>query len=109
MRLGMANSRMKDSFDLAVLARSFGLDDELLARAIRATLERRRTPLPTTTPVALTSVFADDPMKKTQWAGFLRKAGARDAGTLAETIAVVRAFVEAPLAAAAGGTTLGVT
>lgn len=33
----------------------------------------------------------------------MRKAGVRDAGTLAETIAAVRAFVEAPLAAAANG------
>jgi hypothetical protein len=59
--------------------------------------------LPTTTPVALTAAFAEDPTKKTQWSGFVRKAGVRDAGSLAETIEAVRAFVEAPLASAATG------
>jgi hypothetical protein len=77
----MANSRMKDFYDVAVLARDFDFDGALLARAIRATFERRKTALPTTTPVALTPAFAEDATKKTQWSGFVRKAGVRDAGT----------------------------
>jgi hypothetical protein len=104
VQLGMANSRMKDFYDIAVLARDFDFDGALLARAIRATFERRKTALLATTPVALTAAFAEDSTKKTQWSGFVRKAGVRDAGTLAETIAAVRAFVEAPLASAASGT-----
>jgi hypothetical protein len=68
------------------------------------TFERRKTPLPTTAPVALTAAFAEDSTKNAQWSGFVRKAGVRDAGTLAETIAAARAFVEAPLASAANGT-----
>ncbi|MCK6571549.1 nucleotidyl transferase AbiEii/AbiGii toxin family protein [Myxococcota bacterium] len=103
VQLGMANSRMKDFYDVAVLARDFDFDGALLVRAIRATFERRKTALPTTTPVALTATFAEDATKKTQWSGFVRKAGVDDAGTLAETIAAVRAFVEAPLASAANG------
>lgn len=102
VQLGMANSRMKDFYDVAVLARDFDFDGELLARAIRATFERRRTPLPATTPVGLTATFAEDPTKVTQWSGFLRKAGARDADALVGTVTSVRAFVEAPLVAAAG-------
>jgi predicted nucleotidyltransferase component of viral defense system len=104
VQLGMANSRMKDFYDVAVLARAFDFDGSLLSRAIHATFERRKTPLPTTTPVALTAAFAEDATKKTQWSGFVRKAGVRDAEGLAETIAAVRAFVEAPLAAATNGT-----
>ncbi len=100
VQLGMANSRMKDFYDIAVLARHFDFDGELLARAIRATFERRGTPLPATTPVALTVAFAQDPTKNTQWSGFVRKASIRDAGSLVETIAAVRAFAEVPLAAA---------
>jgi predicted nucleotidyltransferase component of viral defense system len=103
VQLGMANSRMKDFYDVAVLARDFDFDGALLARAIRATFERRKTTLPRTTPVALTEAFTEDPAKKTQWSGFVRKAGVRDVGTLAETIAAVRAFVEAPLASATDG------
>lgn len=104
VQLGMANSRMKDFYDVAVLARDFDFDGALLTRAIRATFERRKTALPTIAPVALTATFAEDPTKKTQWSGFVRKAGVRDAGTLAETIAAVRAFVEEPLASTANGT-----
>ena len=100
VQLGVANSRMKDFHDVAVLAREFDFDGELLVRAIRATFERRRTPLPTTTPAALTEAFSGDPTKKTQWSGFVRKAAVRDAGTLADTVVAVRAFVEKPLMAA---------
>ena len=103
VQLGMANSRMKDFYDVAVLARDFEFDSALLVSAIRATFERRKTPLPTTVPVALTSAFAEDAMKKTQWAGFVRKSGVRDAGSLEATIAAVAAFATLPLAAAAAG------
>jgi len=101
VKLGMANSRMKDFYDLAVLARDFEFDGALLARAIRATFERRGTPLPAALPVALTPAFAADPTKKTQWSGFVRKADVRDASSLAETIEAVAAFAGPPLTAAA--------
>jgi predicted nucleotidyltransferase component of viral defense system len=103
VQLGMANSRMKDFYDVAVLARDFDFEGDLLIRAIRATFERRKTSLPTTLPVALTTTFAEDPTKKTQWSGFVRKAGIRDARSLAETVAAVVAFIERPLRAAANG------
>jgi hypothetical protein len=96
----MANSRMKDFYDLAILARDFAFDGDLLAHAIHATFERRGTPLPTTPPVAFTTAFAEDPTKQ-MWSGFVRKAGIRDAGSLPETVAAVVAFAQAPLMAAA--------
>jgi len=46
VQLGLANSRMKDFYDLVVLSRMFEFDGELLTRAIRATFERRSTPVP---------------------------------------------------------------
>jgi len=55
--LGMANSRMKDFYDLWVLARDFGFDGSILARAIRSTFERRGTTLPAKAPLALTKSF----------------------------------------------------
>lgn len=103
VQLGMANSRMKDFYDVAVLARDFDFESDVLIRAIRATFERRKTPLPTILPVALTTTFAEDPTKKTQWSGFVRKAGIRDVGSLAETLAAVVAFIEQPLMGAARG------
>ena len=100
VQLGMANSRMKDFFDIAVLARNFDFEGAVLVQAIRATFERRKTPLPTTLPVALMSPFTEDPTKMTQWSGFVRKAGIHDARTLSETAAAVAAFVAEPLTAA---------
>ena len=46
--LGIANSRMKDFYDIAHLAGHFAFDGSLLSEAIRATFERRRTSIPAT-------------------------------------------------------------
>jgi predicted nucleotidyltransferase component of viral defense system len=103
VQLGLANSRMKDFYDLALLARDFNFDGRILAEALRATFERRKTVIATEPPVALTSIFAEDPSKQTQWRGFVRKAGVQDAATLAETVLAVATFVKAPLEAARTG------
>jgi hypothetical protein len=71
--LGIANSRMKDFYDLWVLCRDFEFDGATLGRAIRATFQRRKTDLPATPPVALTAEFAQDQSKRTQWSAFLRR------------------------------------
>ena len=71
--LGMANSRLKDYFDLWVLLTTQELDPELLKTAIVATLERRKTALPTSTPIGLSSEFGDDPQKINQWQAFIKK------------------------------------
>ena len=83
--LGLANSRMKDFFDIATIARRTDLDGATLARAIGATFARRGSALPTHPPVALTSQFGEADAKQRQWQAFLRK-GRIDAGTLAETV-----------------------
>ncbi len=73
VKLGMLNSRMKDFWDLRVLASEFEFDGALLQKAIRATFERRQTALPEKLPMALTEEFAEDNGKQTQWKAFLRK------------------------------------
>lgn len=101
VQLGLANSRMKDFYDLSVLASCCDFDGQLLSKAIRATFERRRSQVPSSIPVALTEAFSEDPNKQAQWAGFIRKSGAIDAKTLMHTVQAVRGFVEQPLRAAA--------
>lgn len=56
--LGMANTRMKDFFDLWFLCRELEFDGSQLVAAIRSTFERRQTPLPAGLPLALTDTFA---------------------------------------------------
>lgn len=99
--LGMANSRMKDYFDLWTLRQTTAFKMKPLRAAIEATLERRGTPMPTTLPVGLTDSFAEDESNQKQWAGFIRKMGdARGTPSLAEVVELVRAFLEPVLIAA---------
>ena len=89
--LGLANTRMKDFYDAWLLLRDFDLDDAVLAEAVRATFARRGTPLPSSTPLALTAAFADDGAKRRQWASFLAKSGVADAPVgLAEVVDYLR-------------------
>ncbi|MGJ7537631.1 MULTISPECIES: nucleotidyl transferase AbiEii/AbiGii toxin family protein [unclassified Variovorax] len=71
--LGMANTRMKDYFDLWVLMTEGALDTTELQRAIAATFERRKLAMPSSLPVGLSDSFSDDGAKKAQWAAFLKK------------------------------------
>lgn len=73
VKLGMLNSRMKDYFDLWVLAGHADFDGAVLATAIRATFKRRGTAIPPGAPLGLTDEFGRDVQKMTQWRAFLRK------------------------------------
>ena len=55
VRLALANSRMKDFYDIWYLAQAFDFDGALLSRALAATFARRKTGLPTAQPLALTA------------------------------------------------------
>lgn len=71
--LGIANTRMKDYFDLWILANHAEFDPALLAQAIAATFERRGTVLPVNAPLGLSEVFSGDITKQQQWKAFLSK------------------------------------
>jgi hypothetical protein len=71
--LGLSNSRMKDYFDLWFLSVHFAFAGQDLATAVRSTFERRRTPIPTELPVALSHAFAGNASKLTQWQAFTRR------------------------------------
>jgi hypothetical protein len=71
VKLGRANTRLKDFYDIWVMSRSYEFDDDRLARALLATFSRRRTLLPAEPPDGLTAAFANDPAKRRQWTAFL--------------------------------------
>jgi hypothetical protein len=71
--LGMTNSRLKDYFDLSVLLERETLDADLLTQAIKATFERRSTPLSDAVPIGLTDEFAHDSSRQSLWLAFLKK------------------------------------
>ena len=90
--LGIANSRLKDFYDLWLIARTFEFRRSALVEAVLRTFERRGTVLPSDTPVGLTDEFAE--AWTAQWRAFLgrdRMAAAPDA--FAVTIADLRDFL----------------
>jgi len=72
VKLGILNSRMKDFFDVWLLSRQFDFDGETLAAAISQAFSHRGTDL-LAQPVALTTSFAEDASKTTQWRAFVRR------------------------------------
>lgn len=91
VELGMANTRLKDFFDVWLLLRDFNLSDKALAAAIRATFARRHTPLPIATPTALSDAFARDDVKRAEWSAFVRRVGLADtAPSLDQVVTALR-------------------
>ncbi|MFO0805494.1 MAG: nucleotidyl transferase AbiEii/AbiGii toxin family protein [Gemmataceae bacterium] len=104
VKLGLANSRMKDFYDLLVMARSFSFDGQRVREAIRATFERRGTAMPTAAPVALTDTFWKDDAKQKQWKAFVKRSGLeKGAGELSEVVAKLSLFVLPPVMAVSKG------
>jgi Nucleotidyl transferase AbiEii toxin, Type IV TA system len=69
--LGMANSRLKDFYDLWLIAQTFEFRQSVLVDAVRRTFERRGTALPADIPVGLTDEFAA--ARAAQWRTFLAR------------------------------------
>ncbi len=72
--LGDRNSRIKDFFDLHYLASRFEFDRATVVEAVRRTFERRRTPIPTESPIGLTRAYWDNPSRPAQVRAFARRA-----------------------------------
>ena len=73
VKRGLANSRMKDYYDLWVLSNDPVVDKEIAKLAITRTFSRRKRKLPDTCPDGLADSFAESQIKLTQWNAFLRK------------------------------------
>jgi len=74
VKLGIANTRMKDFYDLQVHSRTLAFDGKTLSEAIRKTFRTRGTELPTEgMPLAFTPEFYDDESKRRQWTAFCAK------------------------------------
>lgn len=102
--LGIANSRMKDYFDLWILAQHTDFDGDTLRQAVRATFDRRKTALTGEAPFGLTDAFAQDAQKQAQWQAFLRK-NRLEALALNDVIAALVAFM-LPVIKAANSSTM---
>jgi predicted nucleotidyltransferase component of viral defense system len=99
--LGLLNSRMKDYYDLAFLARVYPFDGSPLIAAIVATFRHRSTKIEGE-PIGLTQAFYADPARTVQWRAFVRRSRfIEDLAELERLVAEIRQFALPVLAAAA--------
>ena len=101
--LGIANSRMKDYFDLWILARHTDFDGDTLRQAVQATFDRRKTVLTGQAPFGLTDAFAQDAQKQMQWQAFLKR-NRLEALALNDVIAALATFMLPVIEAASANT-----
>jgi hypothetical protein len=87
--LGMANSRMKDYFDLWVLLRNADLQPAILEQAVEATFKRRDTAMPTEVPTGLSDRFAEDKTRIALWDAFVGRNKLK-AESLSDTVIYLR-------------------
>ena len=92
--LAMANSRMKDYYDLWVIGQAFEMDRSRLVRAISATFARRGTAIPDGVPDGLSPAFAEDAVKRQQWESFKQDLSV-DPGPLDSVVRALEAFSDA--------------
>ncbi len=75
--LGVANTRIKDFYDLWMIATTFDFESTTLLSALHRTFERRDTPWPKQPPLGLTAAFAAD--KAVLWRAFITRERLGDA------------------------------
>ncbi len=92
--LGMANSRMKDYFDIWMLSQNFTFEGSVLREAILNTFAKRQTAMPNSAPIGLGEEFSGNASKLLQWQGFVKRQRRQEsAPSLGEVIAVLREFL----------------
>jgi len=103
--LGTVNTRMKDFYDVWRLSRHQRFEGSRLSAAMKATFERRGTPIPEERPEVLSEVFLESGQKQTHWTSFLEKTRLDASPSLADVLSELTDFLLPPARAAAKGGT----
>jgi hypothetical protein len=91
--LGTVNSRMKDFFDVWLLATNFAFDGKVLSRAVSATFSNRATPIDLA-PIAFTDQFTGQASTQAQWTAFRNRLSFADCpDRLSDAVTVLAAFL----------------
>ena len=102
--LGMANSRMKDFYDIWMLITNFEFDGMVIQTAIERTFQNRSTELPDERHIVFSDEFAES--KRDQWIAFSRKLRDENTIVMDQIIATMRGFFFPVLHASEQGTVL---
>ena len=92
--LGLANSRMKDFYDIGVIAHTMPLDGDLLSQAVKATFDRRKTDILPAPLYVFGDNFKNDKDKGVQWKAFLNKNNLQNKTDFAHVVGEVQQLLE---------------
>ncbi|HSB01699.1 MAG TPA: nucleotidyl transferase AbiEii/AbiGii toxin family protein [Anaerolineales bacterium] len=89
--LGMANSRMKDFYDVWMLITNFRFSGEIVQRALERTFEHRNTELPAEVHIIFSEEFVEN--KKEQWSAFIKKIEEEEEIEMGQVVSLLREFL----------------
>ena len=89
--LEMANSRMKDFYDVRLLLEQFEFDGKVIQTALEKTFANRNTALPQEDHVIFSDSFGES--KMVQWNAFVRKLKIKNAADIKMVLDVIRSFL----------------
>jgi len=92
--LGIANSRMKDFYDIKTIASTMEINGQILFDAIRATFDRRKMGITTEVLYVFSDEFKQDRDKQTQWLAFLNKNTLEKGIGFVDVIGGIQQFLE---------------
>ncbi len=92
VKLGEANGRMKDFWDINYLLEEFEFDGEMIRSAVRATFANRQSRFPTSLPIALRDEFAENAMVAARWKAFITRNRIERSNDLLQIVRLLRAF-----------------
>ena len=102
--LGMANSRMKDFYDIWMLITNFEFDGMVIQTAVERTFQNRSTELPDERHIVFSDEFAEN--KRDQWNAFSKKLRDENAVAIHQIVVLMRGFFFPILRASQQGTAL---
>lgn len=96
VELGIANSRLKDFFDLLMIASQFELEGNILMDAIAATFAQRGTDVNLHDLTVFSDAFKLDQQKTIQWKAFLNKNHLEATKSFLEVMTALETFLLQP-------------
>lgn len=92
VKLSLANSRMKDFYDIYVISIQRDFDGTVLYEAIKATFEKRLTPFERKTIVFREDFWQDEGLRK-RWGIFIRRIDNKDIPAFDEVMKHIKSFL----------------
>jgi len=98
VKLGLVNSRMKDFYDVWLMARQFDFGVKSLAKAIQVTFKNRKTNVPKASPLFDAELYDAHSNQEIMWKAFLKNGQIKNAPVAFRGIVLaIESFLHAPV------------